>query len=66
MYSNKSIITAHKINNKKPDIVFQEKYTKTTYLIDSAIPATHNIQEKRRERIQKLFPLAAEIKAISK
>lgn len=45
----------HKIENKKYDIVLQEKDTKTTCIIDIAIPAT-----------QKYFPLAAEIKAIWK
>lgn len=66
VYWNKSIITDHRIDNNRPDIVLQEKDTKTTYLIDIAVPAAHNIQEKHREKIQKYLPLAAEIKTIWK
>lgn len=47
-------------------MVFIDKATEVTYLIDVAIPAPHNIRDKQAEKIRKYLPLAAEIKQIWK
>ena len=46
----------------RPDIVFQSKIDKTTYLIDIAIPNDNNIQSTYDGKISKYTDLAIEIK----
>jgi len=40
LYWNRSIITDKTIPANRPDITFTNKKTKTTYLIDTAVPKT--------------------------
>ena len=43
LYWNRSIITDKTILANRPDITFMNKKTKTTNLIDIAVPNTHNL-----------------------
>jgi len=59
------------INNKtvpsnRPDIIFTNKKTKNTYLIDIAVPKTHNLAKTITERQSKYQELAKEICAMWK
>lgn len=62
LYWNRPIITDRTVTHNRPDIVYQEFDTKTTYLIDVAIPAPHNIVRKHAEKVEKYIALAQEIK----
>lgn len=62
LYWNRDILTDHTIAHNRPDITLINKQTKTTYLIDIAVPNTHNIQQKHMEKVGKYLPLAEEIK----
>jgi hypothetical protein len=42
-YWNRSIITDKTVPSNRPDITFTNKKTKRTFLIDIAIPNTHNL-----------------------
>lgn len=64
IYWNRQITTDKPIPCNKPDIVYVIKSTKTTYLIDIAIPLASNIDKKHAEKINKYLPLADEIKAM--
>jgi hypothetical protein len=43
LYWNRSIITDKTIPSNRPDITFMNKTTKSTFLIDIAVPNTHKI-----------------------
>jgi hypothetical protein len=45
LYWNRSAITDKTIPANRPDITFTNKKTKTTYLIDIAVPNTHSCPE---------------------
>jgi hypothetical protein len=45
LYLNRSIITDETIPANRPDITLTNKKTKTTYLIDIAVPNTHSCPE---------------------
>ncbi|XP_028174995.1 uncharacterized protein LOC114363470 [Ostrinia furnacalis] len=62
LYWNRDIITDRTILSNRPDITLTLKDSKTTYLIDIAVPNTHNLKQKHTEKIQKYLPLADEIK----
>ncbi|KAJ8909732.1 hypothetical protein NQ315_014383 [Exocentrus adspersus] len=47
-----------------PDIVFQDKKKKITYLIDISIPNDSNIQAKYNEKIAKYTDLAIEMQRL--
>ena len=61
LYYDRSIITDRTIHNNRPDIVLKDQLTKTTYLIDIAVPNTHNVQKTIQEKFQKYSDLRAEI-----
>ena len=50
LYWNRSIITDKTIPANRPDITFTNKRTKTTYLIDIAVPITHNLAKTISEK----------------
>ena len=50
LYWNRSIITDKTIPANWPDITFTNKRTKTTYLIDIAVPITHNLAKTISEK----------------
>ena len=43
LYWNRSILTDKTIRFNRPDITFMNKKTKNTFLIDIAVPNTHNL-----------------------
>lgn len=47
LYYNRSILTDRTVHDNRSDIILQDKIHKTTYLIDIAIPNTHNIQKTK-------------------
>jgi len=43
LYWNRSMLTDKKMPFNRPDITFMNKKTKNTFLIDIALPNTHNL-----------------------
>jgi len=66
LYWNHSIITDKTIPANRPDITFTNKKTKITYLIDIAVPNTHNLAKTITEKQSKYQELANEICAMWK
>lgn len=66
IYWNRTILTDVTIQHNRPDIVLKDKETKTTYLIDIAVPTVSNLQKKYTEKITKYLPLAEEVKTMWK
>ena len=61
LYFDRSIITDRCIPNNRPDIVLRDKELKIAYLIDIAVPNTHNIQNTMAEKKRKYNDLSDEI-----
>ena len=53
-------------NNLRPDITFMNKKTKNTFLIDIAVPNTHNLTKTITDKQNKYQELAKEICAMWK
>jgi hypothetical protein len=66
LYWNRSIITDKTIPSNRPDITFMKKKTKNTFLIDIAIPNTHNLAKTRTEKQKKYQELANKVRDIWK
>jgi hypothetical protein len=66
LYWNCSIITDKTIPFNWPDITFTNKKTKNTFLIDIAIPNTHNLTKTITEKQKKYQELANEIRVMWK
>nr|CAI5870488.1 unnamed protein product [Callosobruchus analis] len=66
LYWDVEIHTDKAIPANRPDIVFQSKADKITYLIDIAIPNDNNIQTSYAGKIPKYTDLAIEIKRLWK
>jgi hypothetical protein len=66
LYWNCSIITDKTIPSKRPDITFTNKKTKNTFLIDIAIPNTHNLAKTITEKQNKFQELVKEVHDIWK
>jgi hypothetical protein len=66
LYWNRSIITDKTIPSNRPDITFMNKTTKNTFLIDIAVPNTHNLAKIITEKQEKYRQLANEISAMWK
>jgi hypothetical protein len=62
LYWNRSIITDKTIPSNRPDITFTNKKTKNTFLIDIAVPSTHNLAKTITEKQNKYQELANEIR----
>lgn len=62
IYWDRTIITDKTIHYNRPDITLHDKTNKTVYLIDIAIPNSHNIQTTISEKLSKYQDLAIEIK----
>jgi ribosomal protein L37E len=43
LYWNRSILRDKRVLSNRPDITFMNKKTKNTFLIDTAVPNTHNL-----------------------
>jgi hypothetical protein len=63
---NRSIITDNTIPSNRPDILFMNKTTKNTFLIDIAVPNTHNLAKTITEKQDKNRELANDISAMWK
>jgi hypothetical protein len=66
LYWNCSIITHKTIPSNQPDITLVNKTTKNTFLIDIAVPNTHNLAKTITEKQDKYRELANEISAMWK
>jgi hypothetical protein len=66
LYWNRSIITDKTVPSNRPDITFTNKKTKNTFLIDTAIPNTHNLAKTVTVKQNKYQELANEIRDIWK
>lgn len=60
LYWNRSVITDRLITANRPDVIIVNKQQKVTFLIDIAIPNTHNMNETHTSKITKYLPLAEE------
>jgi len=65
-YWNRSILTDKTITFNRPDITFMNKKTKKTFLIDIAVPNTHNLAKKITAKQNNYQELANEICAMWK
>ncbi|XP_052748657.1 uncharacterized protein LOC128200179 [Galleria mellonella] len=61
LYFDRAILTDRTIHYNRPDITLINKTNKTAYLIDIAVPNTHNIQNTIAEKISKYTELQYEI-----
>lgn len=61
IYFDRAILTDKTIHNNRPDITMIDKINKHAYLIDIAVPNTHNIQKTITEKINKYTELKEEI-----
>lgn len=62
IYWDRTIITDKTIHYNRPDITVHDKTNRTVYLIDIAIPNSHNIQTTISEKLSKYQDLAIELK----
>jgi hypothetical protein len=66
LYWNRSVLTGKTIPFNRPDITFINKKTKNTFLIDIAVPNTHNLAKTISDKQNKYQELANEICAMWK
>jgi len=66
LYWNRSILTDKTVSFNRPDITFMNKKTKNTFLIDIAVPNTHNLAKTISDKQNKYQELANEICAMWK
>ena len=66
LYWNRSILTDKAIMFNRPDITFMNKKTKNSFLIDIAVPNTHNFAKTITEKQNKYQELENEICAMWK
>jgi hypothetical protein len=66
LYWNRGILTDKTINFNRSDITFMNKKTKNTFLIDIAVPNTHNLAKRVTDKQNKYLELANEICAMWK
>ncbi|XP_063897007.1 uncharacterized protein LOC135118563 [Helicoverpa armigera] len=62
LYWDRTIITDKTIHFNRPDITLFDKNNKNAYLIDIAIPNTHNVQSTIADKLTKYQDLAIELK----
>ena len=66
LYCNRSIRTDKTVPFNRPDITFMKKKTKNSFLIDIAVPNTHNLAKTITDKQNKYQELADEICAMWK
>ena len=66
LYYDRAVLTDRERPNNRPDIILTNKRDKTTYLIDIAVPNTHNIQKTIAEKINKYEELRHEVRSMWK
>jgi hypothetical protein len=65
-YWNRSLITDNTVCSNRPDITFMNKTTKNIFLIDIAVPNTHNLAKIINEKQEKYRALTSEISVMWK
>ncbi|CAK1550990.1 unnamed protein product [Leptosia nina] len=63
LYWDRTILTDKTIHYNRPDITFHDKRRQLVYLIDIAVPNTHNISPTYSEKLNKYIDLSVEIKS---
>lgn len=58
---NRTVLTDRTVDHNRPDLVFHRKKDNVAFIIDIAIPNTHNMQTKAKEKINKYSKLKEEI-----
>jgi hypothetical protein len=58
LYSNRSILTDKTIHFNRPDVTFMNKKTKNVFLMDIAVPNTHNLAKTITDKQHKYQKLA--------
>jgi len=66
LFWNRNILTDKTVTFNRPDVTFMNKKTKNTFLIDIAVPNTHNLAKAITDRQNKYQELANEICAMWK
>jgi len=66
LYWNRSILTDKTISFNRPDITFMKNKTKNNFMIDIAVPNTHNLAKTITDKQNKYQELANEICAMWK
>lgn len=61
LYFDRAIHTDKTIHYNRPDITVLDKHNKTSYLIDIAVPNSHNLQSTIAEKLSKYTDLKNEI-----
>lgn len=61
IYYDRSVITDRTICHNRPDILLHDKKESIVYLIDIAVPNTHNMQTTINEKVRKYTELAEEV-----
>jgi len=64
LYWNRSILTEKNNTFNGPDITFMNKKTKNTFLMDIAVPNTHNLAKTITDKQNKYQELANEIRSM--
>ncbi|CAK1589159.1 unnamed protein product [Parnassius mnemosyne] len=63
LYWDRTILTDKTVHYNRPDITLHDKKNESVYLIDIAIPNTHNLTSTYNEKIAKYTDLSIEIKS---
>jgi len=66
LYWNRNILTVKIVTFNQPDVTFINKKTKNTFLIDIAVPNTHNLAKTITDKQNKYQEMANEICAMWK
>jgi hypothetical protein len=66
LYWNSSILADKTVPFNRPDITFMNRKTKNTFLVDIAVPNTHNLAKTITDKQNKYQELANEICALWK
>lgn len=64
LYWDRPILTDKTVDHNRPDILVIEKQNKIAYIIDIAVPLSHNILKTEQEKTRKYQNLSIEIKRI--
>jgi hypothetical protein len=62
LYYDSSIIIDRTVHNNRPDTVINDKTTKDAYLIEVAIPSSHNFHSTITEKLQNYTDLKKRFK----
>ena len=62
LYWDRTVLTDQRVTNNRPDLIFTDKRSKKTMLIDVAIPNNNNLREKHNEKILKYRDLQEQVR----